>query len=94
MIIAHLPRDSATIREILGEQASWETGDFLLASVIDLLAGANWQRGGGKGARPDPVRRPKSAQQVKEAQERHAAHKARIEAKRAARKRRKEERGN
>lgn len=32
--------------------------DHLLAAVVDLLAGANWQRGGGKGRKPKPVKRP------------------------------------
>lgn len=29
-----------------------------LGRVIDLLQGANWQRGGGKGPRPKPVKWP------------------------------------
>lgn len=31
---------------------------MLLALIADLLAGANWQRGGGKGQRPKPIPRP------------------------------------
>jgi hypothetical protein len=30
----------------------------LLAAVAHLLAGGNWQRGGGKGARPKPIKLP------------------------------------
>ncbi|WP_431881578.1 hypothetical protein [Micromonospora chalcea] len=26
--------------------------------VVDLLAGANWQRAGGKGPKPKPINRP------------------------------------
>lgn len=31
---------------------------YLLAQIVDLIAGGNWQRGGGKGRRPRPVERP------------------------------------
>jgi hypothetical protein len=30
----------------------------MLAAVIDVLQGANWQRGGGKGPKPKPISRP------------------------------------
>lgn len=58
---AHLPRDSATMLAVLPktEHEAWDVSDWLLANVVDLLAAANWQRGGGKGARPKPVQRPK-----------------------------------
>lgn len=36
----------------------WGDSEHLLAGIFDLLAGANWQRGGGKGTRPKPIRRP------------------------------------
>lgn len=42
-----------------GPPAIWTTADYMLAAVIDLLAGANWQRAGKKNApRPKPVPRP------------------------------------
>lgn len=40
------------------EAAAWRLEHHLLALVIDLLAGANWQRGGGKGTKPKPLQRP------------------------------------
>lgn len=43
---------------MLGDRADWTVTDYLLARVAHLLAQANWQRGGGKGARPKPVRPP------------------------------------
>ena len=43
-----------------GEQAKWGTTEYLLANVIDLLNGANWQRSGSKGRAPSPFRRPTS----------------------------------
>lgn len=39
-------------------QSPWTRTEMLLAMIADLLAGANWQRGGGKGARPKPIPRP------------------------------------
>ncbi len=36
----------------------WEDRDYLLALVADELRGANWQRGGDKGAQPKPIPRP------------------------------------
>ncbi|MGC4891090.1 hypothetical protein [Micromonospora sp. DT227] len=41
-----------------GDAARWSITDHLLAVVVDLLAGANWQRGGGKGPKPKPIKRP------------------------------------
>lgn len=61
LLIRHLPSDSATYAEIHGPQAAWRVTDYLLANVADQLAGANWQRGGGKGRRPQPLPRPRSA---------------------------------
>ena len=56
-IVSSSPRDSALKRSVRGHD--WGQIDYLLASVVDALAGANWQRGGGKGARPKPLTRPK-----------------------------------
>jgi hypothetical protein len=58
VVIANLPRDSAFVRSVLGEQADWSLTDHLLAAIFDTLASANWQRGGGKGRRPKPLPRP------------------------------------
>lgn len=61
------------MREILGgEYASWTTTDWLLAGVIDVLHGANWQRGGGKGTRPRPFPRPLSLPEQERKQREHA----------------------
>lgn len=32
--------------------------DYLLARIAHILASANWQRGGGKGPRPKPIKIP------------------------------------
>ncbi|MDP5314045.1 hypothetical protein P8A21_23825 [Streptomyces poriferorum] len=42
LLIKHLPRDSATIRDTDGEAADWTVTDYLLAAVVDHLAAANW----------------------------------------------------
>lgn len=58
MLVAHLPRESATVRALTGEQALWGDAEHLLAYIADSLAAANWQRGGGKGPRPRLCPRP------------------------------------
>ncbi len=60
-MVLHTPIDSAYAHAALGEQASWSLDAHLLALVIDTLRTANWQRGGGKGRRPQPIRRPGTA---------------------------------
>lgn len=49
-----------------GESAGWSMDTHLLAYIGDLLAGANWQRGGGKGDKPKPIPRPGSSPSVDE----------------------------
>lgn len=58
--ILNLPPESAFIRAI-APQAAWTPGEYLLAMAVDQLAAANYQRGGGRGTRPDPVPRPGGA---------------------------------
>jgi hypothetical protein len=36
----------------------WTYDRWLLADIRDLLAGANWQRGGSQGRKPTPTQRP------------------------------------
>lgn len=40
-------------------ELEWDTTDYLIASVVDLLAVANYQRAGKKGKKPKPLPRPK-----------------------------------
>ncbi|MFE1308560.1 hypothetical protein [Streptomyces sp. NPDC058755] len=42
VLVRHLPRDSALLRELHGEAAEWTTTDHLLAAAVDQLAEANW----------------------------------------------------
>lgn len=59
VILRNLPEGSRVDRAIRGEVASWRLSDHLLAGIVDLLAVANWQRGGRKaGPRPKSVPRP------------------------------------
>lgn len=47
------------MRSVHGPVADWNASDHLLAVVADLLAAANWQRGGDKKKpRPKPLPRP------------------------------------
>ena len=53
--ITHAPPDAA-IRTLRDPLSAFKTAEStLLSTVVDTLAGANWQRGGGKGARPQPL---------------------------------------
>jgi hypothetical protein len=42
VLVRHLPRDSALLREVQGEAADWSVTDHLLALIADQLAEANW----------------------------------------------------
>lgn len=58
VLVAALPRDSQTSRALYGEAVAWGVTEHLLATVVDLLQGANWQRSGSKSNRPKPIPRP------------------------------------
>lgn len=58
MLIRHLPADAPLGVALHGEAARWGVTEHLLATAVDALIGANWQRGGGKGQRPKPLPRP------------------------------------
>ena len=73
LLIRHLPDGSATMRAFHGPLASWGVTEHLLAGVVDVLQGANWQRSGGKGRKPKPLDRPKSASEIREKKRRMAA---------------------
>jgi len=55
----------ARVWAALGSDAAWTAETHMLANVGDVLAGANWQRGGGQGPRPDPIPRPGDEQRAK-----------------------------
>lgn len=46
------------MRKLRGEGADWTLTDVLLARIDYRLAGANWQRSGGKGSKPKPIEIP------------------------------------
>lgn len=59
VLVRQLPTESRVLAIMSrGTSAEWPVSDHLLALILDALHGANWQRGGGKSARPRPVRRP------------------------------------
>ena len=51
------PIDSQLAVEVNGVKP-WPIPAVLLASILDSLRAANWQRGGGKGAKPKPTKVP------------------------------------
>lgn len=85
--LLHWPRDSALNRELHGaEFMDWGTSEYLLALIADVLNMHGWQRGGGKGGKPRPLKRPKSAQEQQRRQEEHDQRASRIRELRARRK--------
>ncbi len=55
-MISHLPFDSQTALAMNGYV--WGNQEELLATCADILMMANYQRGGGKGRKPEPIKRP------------------------------------
>jgi hypothetical protein len=54
-----LPPESALQRKIRGPMGEWGVSEYLLRRIDLHLAGANWQRSGGKGQKPKPLELPK-----------------------------------
>lgn len=61
MLVEHLPREAATV-QAQREESRWGDAEYLLAAIVDLLQGANWQRGNAgvkhPSAKPKPIPRP------------------------------------
>ena len=80
VLLAHLPDESATRRQLIGHDfAAWGVTEHLLAAAVDVLQASNWQRGGGKGQRPKPLPRPKSRVERERREREHAEHEARVQ---------------
>lgn len=61
-----LPDDSALVATHHGgpEFRGWTASRYLLAGIFDAVQAGNWQRSGGRGRKPRPVRRPQSRPRV------------------------------
>jgi hypothetical protein len=59
VIVRQAPPTSRLAVALVGEAAQWTIMDRLLARLIYAVEAGNWQRGGGKGHRPRPIRIPK-----------------------------------
>lgn len=70
MLLGQLPPTSRC-RRIIDPALEWTTTDYLLATVADVLNGANWQRSGGNGAKPKPIPRPGSQKRIGQARPAH-----------------------
>lgn len=62
MLLEELPRESRVAR-LVNPRAEWGATEHLLATAVDVLQMANWQRQG-KGARPKPLPRPGAKDQA------------------------------
>lgn len=59
VIVKQSPRDSALVRELIGESHDWDLRNQLLAAIADASHVANWQRAEGKKKdMPKPIPRP------------------------------------
>lgn len=61
--VRYLPRGSA-LWQVTNSDLTWPDETYLLATAVDALHGANWQRGAGKGPQPKPVQRPSDARKA------------------------------
>lgn len=59
--VNHLPPsgDSALYRSRYPQSWWWNPSFDFLSAVLNAVQWGNWQRGGGKGDKPKPVKRPK-----------------------------------
>ncbi len=68
--IRQLPKESALQRKLAGPMAPWDMNALLLRRIEFQLAGANWQRGGGKNTRkPKPIDLPDGTKPAKSARD-------------------------
>jgi hypothetical protein len=65
VLIQHLPKDAALVRELHGEDVEWGLTEHLLAAAVDHLAAGNWLFASAHTAenadppeRPEPLPRP------------------------------------
>ena len=58
MLASQLPPDSPLMIHASKGDSVWQLEHQLLAGIYDATAAGNWQRGGGKGRKPKPVKRP------------------------------------
>lgn len=63
--ITWLPQDSAVYRHKFPESWWWTPQLDFLGAVLNAIQWGNWQRGGGKGEKPKPVKRPAAKKQSK-----------------------------
>lgn len=84
VLTANLPHGAA-VWLAQGHDAGWSVEAQLLAEAVDALHGANWQRGGSKGAQPPPIDRPAALLKRSQSTERNAARAARFLARKRAR---------
>lgn len=56
-LTVNLPKDSRTVCDADPRNA-WSNGDYLLALAVDNLSYLRYEQAGGKGRKPDAVKRP------------------------------------
>lgn len=64
VLASQLPAGSNLWLAVDSQAQSWTLDTHLLASILHAVQGANWQRGGGKGKKPEPITRPGEAREA------------------------------
>ena len=60
VLAEQLPANSRTVRR-LEPRAEWDEKAYLLALIADNIAFSRYEQRGGKGHKPEPVKRPRAA---------------------------------
>lgn len=66
VVVRECGNDSPIMRWHDPDGFGWGVGEYLTVAAVDALHGANWQRSGGKGKRPEPMPRPGRATAAKD----------------------------
>ena len=59
-----MDRNGAVYRAMNPKSHEWDVNTELLSAIFYVLQWANWQRGGGKGERPELVTRPNDNEKI------------------------------
>lgn len=53
--VINMAKDAPLDQRSAPDSSTWPLSDQLLGNIIDAVQMGNWQRGGGKGPRPDSI---------------------------------------
>lgn len=59
-----MDRNGAVYRKLNPKSHEWDVNTEIMAAIFYVLQWANWQRGGGKGERPELLTRPRDDEKI------------------------------